>query len=235
LHEAASKADGVIHLAFIHDFTQYDAANAADRAAIATMGDALRGSERPFVIASGVATTASGRAAREDDGADPNFPRSEATDLTLALPGVRPSVVRLPPTVHGQGDKGFIAMLIATAREKRVSGYVGDGANVWPAVHVSDAARVFRLAVEDPAGGVFHAVDEEGVPTRAIAEAIGRHLDLPVVSIAPDDATEHFGWLGLIWSLDMPTSSASTRARLGWEPTGPKLIADIEAGHSFRN
>ena len=136
--------------------------------------------------------------------------------------------------MHGRGDEGFIAMLIQTAREKGVAGYVGDGSNRWPAVHRSDAARVFQLALEQGSGGaVYHAVGDEGVPTRAIAEAMGRHLDLPVESVAAEDAMTHFGWLGLIWSLDAPTSSALTQTRLGWQPTGPGLLDDLEAGHYF--
>jgi nucleoside-diphosphate-sugar epimerase len=235
LREGASKSDGVIHLAFVHDFDRFDAANQTDRDAIAAMGAAVRGTDSPFVIASGVATVAHGRPASENDPADPNFPRSKAAEMTLALrdQGVRPSVVRLPPTTHGRGDKGFIAMLTATARVKGVSGYIGDGSNVWPAVHRSDAARVFRLALEDPTGGVFHAVGEAGVPTRAIAEVIGRHVEVPVRSIAPEAAIDHFGWLGMIWALDAPTSNALTREQLGWEPSGPGLIEDLEAGHYF--
>lgn len=237
LAQAAGAADGVVHLAFIHDFTQYDAANAADRDAIVAMAGAMAGSSRPLVVASGVATTAKGRPATEADAASPDFPRSAASTLTLAWAdkGVCTSVVRLPPTVHGEGDKGFIAMLVATARAKGVSGYVGDGSNVWPAAHRSDGASVFRLALEQAApGSVWHAVTEEGVPTRTIAEAIGRGLGLPVASIDPSAAAEHFGWLGLIWGTDLPTSSELTRERLHWKPTGPDLVEDIEAGHYFR-
>ena len=236
LRPAATKADAVVHLAFIHDFSDYDAANETDRRAIEVMGAALEGSDRPLVIASGVATTADGRAATENDPAAPGFPRSLATTMTLALAdkGVRTSVVRLPPTVHGRGDHGFITMLAATAREKGVAGYIGDGSNVWPAVHRSDAATAFRLALEQaPAGSVWHAVAEEGVPTRQIADVIGRHLDVPTASIDPDDAVAHFGWLGAIWAINAPTSSAVTRDRLGWRPTGPGLLEDLEQGHYF--
>ena len=237
LREGASASDGVIHLAFIHDFSQYESANEADRRAIATMGEGLRGTQRPLVIASGVATTAVDRPATEDDPAAPAFPRSEASTMTLALAdaGVRPAVVRLPPTTHGDGDSGFIAMLIATAREKGVSAYVGDGSNVWPAVHRSDAARVFRLALEYPSpAAVYHAVGEEGVPTRTIAEVIGRHLGVPVESIPAEDALTYFGWIGGIWAMNAPTSNQLTRERLGWEPTGPTLLEDLEAGHYFK-
>jgi nucleoside-diphosphate-sugar epimerase len=234
LHEGAAKADGVIHLGFIHDFHDYEAANQTDRQAIATMGAALQGSDRPLVIASGVATTAQGREAREDDPPAPDFPRSAAATMTLALAGngVRSAVVRLPPTTHGRGDHGFIPTIITIARQKSVAGYIADGSNVWPAVHRSDAARVFRLALEQaPAGSVWHAVGEEGVPTRTIAEVIGRHLGVPVESIAPDHAGGHFGWMGVFWAMDVPAASALTRERLGWQPTGPGLIEDLEQGH----
>ena len=236
LREGAAKSDGVIHLAFIHDFTQYDAANQADRDAIAAMGAVLEGSGRPLVIASGVAAVAVGRSATEDDPPAPEFPRSLASVMTVELAerDVRSSVVRLPPTVHGSGDEGFIKMLVDIAREKGFATYVGDGSNRWPAVHRSDAAPVFHLALEHASpGSTYNAVGEEGVPTRAIAEAIGRHLHLPVESIEADGATAHFGWLGVIWSIDVPTSSALTQERLGWKPTGPTLLDDLDAGHYF--
>jgi nucleoside-diphosphate-sugar epimerase len=236
LREGAAKADGVIHLAFVHDFDRYEAANQVDRQAIESMGAALAGSDRPMVVASGVATTAEGRPATENDPPRPGFPRSPATTLTLALAerGVRSSVVRLAPTVHGRGDHGFVATLVRLARERGVAGYVGDGSNVWSAVHRSDAARVFCLVLEQaPAGSVWHAVADEGVPTRTIAEAIGRHLDVPVVSVPPGAAADHFGWLGRFWASDNPTSSALTRRRLGWHPTGPSLLDDLDEGHYF--
>jgi nucleoside-diphosphate-sugar epimerase len=234
LRDGAERSDGVIHLAFVHDFSDMEATSQLDRAAIDAMGRALAGSDRPLVIASGVATTAQGRPATEDDPANPAFPRSAAATLTIELAdkGVRSSVVRLPPTTHGDGDAGFIAMLVQTARERGLSGHVGDGANVWPAVHRNDAARVFRLALEQGrAGSVWHAIAEPGVPTRRIAEAIGRQLDVPVVAIDPASSIDHFGWLGLIWSLDLPATSAITRRELGWQPTGPTLLDDIDAGH----
>jgi nucleoside-diphosphate-sugar epimerase len=238
LREGAATSDGVIHLAFIHDFSQFEAANQADREAIATMGAALAGTERPFVIASGVATTAAGRASTEEDPPTPDFPRSRAADMALALrdAGVRPAIVRLPPTTHGDGDKGFIPTIIGVARERGVSGFVGDGSNVWPAVHRYDAARVFRLALgRGESGAVYHAVGEEGVSTRAIAEVIGRHLDVPVASIDQANSMEHFGWIGMIWAGDLPASNAITRERLGWEPTGPTLIEDLETGRYFES
>ena len=236
LQEGAAKSDGVIHLAFIHDFTQYDVATETDRRAIEAMGAALEGSDRPLVIASGVLTTAQGRPATEEDPPAPEFPRSPAAVMTLALAekGIRSSVVRLPPTTHGQGDHGFISTIIGIARDKGVSGYVGDGSNVWSAVHRSDAAHVYRLVVEHaPAGSVWHAVAEVGVPTRSIAEVIGRHLDIPVVAIAPDKAAEHFGWIGAFWGANAPASSAITRHRLRWRPSGPTLLEDLEARHYF--
>jgi nucleoside-diphosphate-sugar epimerase len=154
--------------------------------------------------------------------------------LALAEKGVRSSVVRLPPTTHGQGDHGFISTIVGIARDKGVSGYVGDGSNVWSTVHRSDAARLYRLVVEHgPAGSVWHAVAEEGVPTRSIAEVIGRHLDIPVVSIAPDKAAEHFGWIGALWGANAPASSAITQRRLRWGPSGPTLLEDLEVGHYF--
>jgi nucleoside-diphosphate-sugar epimerase len=236
LREGAAKSDGVIHLAFVHDFHRYEAANQTDRLAIETMGAVLQGSDRPLVIASGVATTARGRPATENDLPAPDFPRSPAATMTVGLAekGVRSSVVRLPPTTHGQGDKGFIPTIIGIARDKGFSGYIGEGSNVWAAGHRSDAARLFRLALEQaPAGSVWHAVGDEGVPTRAIAEVIGRHLAIPAVSIAPEHAGEHFGWMGLFWGMDAPASSELTQQRLGWRPTGPTLMEDLEQGHYF--
>jgi nucleoside-diphosphate-sugar epimerase len=237
LNEGAAKSDGVIHLAFIHDFNQYEASNQADRQAIEVMGSALEGSDRPLVIASGVATTAQGRPATENDPPAPDFPRSQAATMTISLAdkGVRSSVVRLPPTTHGRGDNGFIPTIIGIARDKGVSGYIGEGTNRWPAVHRSDAARVFRLALEQaPAGSVWHAVGEEGVPTRTIAELIGQHLDIPAVSIDPGEAADHFGWMGVFWGVDVPASSELSQQQLGWRPTGPTLIEDLEEGHYFR-
>ena len=236
LGEGAAGSDGVIHLAFIHDFTQYEEANHADRRAIEAMGAALEASDRPLVVASGLLTTADGSAATEEDAAPPDFPRTAASTMTMQLAerGVRSSVVRLPPTVHGRGDRGFLRMIADMARQKEVSGYIGDGSNVWPAVHRLDAAEAFVLALEQaPAGSVWHAVADEGVPTRTIAEAIGTQLDIPVEPVAPDDAAAHFGWMGLVWGAHLPASSVLTRARLGWRPTGPSLLEDLEAGHYF--
>ena len=240
LHRAAAASDGVIHLAFKHDLAfsgNFQSAADADLRAIETLGDALSGSERPLVIASGVLGIAPGRVATEQDrsGAEAG-PRAVSALATLALAsrGVRSSVLRLAPTVHGEGDQGFVASLIGVARAKGVSGYVGDGSNRWPAVHVLDAAKLFRLALEKaPAGAVLHGVAEEGIPVRTLAEVIGRHLGLPVVSISPADAGEHFGWLAGMVEADSPASSAQTRELLGWQPKRPRLLDDLEQGHYF--
>ena len=243
LREAASAADGVIHLAFKHEEAfsgGFAAAAEADRRAIETFGAALANSGRPLIIASGLAGHRPSVLATENDAPDPGSAagqrvRSEQTALSLAASGVRSSSLRLPPTVHGQGDHGFLATLVAIARDKGVSGYLGYGDNHWPAVHRLDAARLFRLALETaPARSVLHAVAEEGVPLRTIAEAIGQHLDLPVTSIAPENAGEHFGWLAAFLAIDVRASSQVTRQLLGWQPTHPDLIPDLDQGHYFR-
>ncbi|MFD6988907.1 SDR family oxidoreductase [Streptomyces sp. NPDC059943] len=249
LRDAAAESDGVIHLAFKHDIAfsgGFEDAADADRRAIDTFGDALAGSDRPFLIASGTLGLAPGRLATEEDGQASGpagahmsggpakrLANAQAT-VALADRGVRSSVARLTPTVHGDGDNGFMATLVAIARDKGVSGYIGDGANRWPAVHRSDAARLFRLALEGaPAGSTLHAVAEEGVPIRAVAEVIGRHLGVPSASVSPDDAAGHFTWMAGFLGLDSPTSGAYTRELLGWRPTGPGLIDDLDKGHYF--
>jgi nucleoside-diphosphate-sugar epimerase len=250
LRAAAAASDGVIHLAFKHDIAFSggfkDAAD-ADRGAVETLGEALAGSDRPFLIASGTLGLSLGRPATEQDGHDAGAtaamaegPRTRwATSelvLSLASRGVRSSIVRLPPTNHGDGDNGFMATLVGIARQKGVSGYIGDGANRWPAVHRLDSAHLFRLGLEQaPAGSTLHAVAEEGVPIRDIAEVIGRHLNLPVVSISPEDAAGHFTWLAGFLGLDSPASSALTRQLLGWQPAQPGLIDDLDKGHYFDN
>jgi nucleoside-diphosphate-sugar epimerase len=249
LRDEAVVSDGVIHLAFKHDlaFTgDFQGAADADRRAVEVFGDALAGSNRSLVIASGTLLAAPGRLATERDGHDrtaasafPEGPRTrwETAELTLALAerGVRSSVLRLPPTVHGPGDHGFMATLVGIARDKGVSGYVGDGTNRWPAVHRLDAARAAHLALETaPAGSTLHAVADEGVPIREIAELIGRHLDIPVESIPKDEAGNHFAWLADFLGVDAPASSALTRDLLGWQPTQPGLIEDLEQGHYFQ-
>ncbi len=242
LRSGAASSDGVIHLAYIHDFSDYEGTARTDQRAVQTIGAALEGSGKPFVITSGTMMLTfflpPGRLGTEKDVADAGSvaPRvaSENAALALAERGVRSSVVRLSPSVHGEGRSGFVEVLISIAREKGVSGYVGDGSNRWPAVHQLDAAHLFCLALEKaPAGSVLHGVQDEGVPTRAIAEVIGQHLGLPVVSISPEDAGKHFGWLGPASSTDNPTSSALTRERLRWRPVHPALIQDLEEGHYF--
>jgi len=248
LANAAADADGVIHLAFQHELAfggNFAAAGAADRRAVEAMGSALADSERPFVLASGMIGLKAGRVATEDDGlvaspevrANPAGRRAATALLTLSLRGigVRPSVVRFAPTVHGDGDNGFVATLVGIARQRGVVGYVGDGTNRWPAVHRSDAARLVRLAVEAaPAGSVLHAVGDEGVFFREIAEAMGRHLDIPTKSVAPEDAPEHFGFMARFVALDSPVTATITRELLGWEPTGPSLLEDLEQDHYYR-
>ena len=235
LRAGAAASDGVIHLAFIHDFSDYARAGQTDRRAIETLGEALVGSDRPFVVTAGTAGLALGRIVTEDDVSDPRLPRaSEQAALSFAQRGVRVSVVRLPPSVHGEGDHGFVSRLISIARAKNSSAYPGDGSNRWPAVHRRDAAQLFRLALENAsAGSVLHAIADEGVPVRDIAGAIGRHLKLPVTPIAPEQAAGHFGWLGTFFSLDVPASSALTRRKLRWQPTRPGLLEDLDQGHYF--
>lgn len=249
LRRAAAASDGVIHLAFKHDIAfsgGFQAAADADRRAVETLGEALAGSDRPFIIASGTLGLVPGRVATEQDGhgtgaatahlgGGPQTRRGTAEmTLSLASGGVRSSVLRLPPTVHGEGDNGFMATLVGIARDKGVSGYVGDGANRWPAVHRFDAAHLFRLALENaPAGSTLHAVADEGVPIRAVAEVIGRHLDLPVAAIAPEDVAGHFAWMAGFIAFDSPASSALTRQLLGWQPTHPGLLDDLDKGHYF--
>jgi nucleoside-diphosphate-sugar epimerase len=248
LAKAAADSDGVIHLAFQHEVAfggNFAAAAATDRRAVEAMGAALAESDRPFVLASGILGLAVGRMATEEDGlvagpevrANPAGFRAATALLTLSLRGVgvRSSVLRFPPTVHGDGDHGFMATLVGIARERGVAGYVGDGTNRWPAVHRSDAAVLARLAVEAaPAGSVLHAVADEGVAFRSIAEIMGRHLGLPTVSVAPADAGEHFGHLGHFVALDSPASSAITEELLSWEPSGPSLLEDLEQDHYYR-
>jgi nucleoside-diphosphate-sugar epimerase len=238
LRAGAAASDGVVHLAYHHDFSQMAEAARMDLAAIEAIGGVLEGTDGPLVIASGVAGLAPGRVATERDGADPAaHPRiaNAAATLALADRGVRPAVVRFAPTVHGAGDHGFVARLVDIAQEKGVSAYIGDGSNRWPAVHQRDAGALVHLAVEEaPAGSVLHAVAEEGVPARAIAEAIGHGLDLPVVSVPAEQAGEHFGWLGGFFALDCPASNELTRTQLGWEPSRPGLLEDLGEGHYFR-
>ena len=247
LKEAARNADGVIHLAFKHDLAlaggDFMGALKADLSAVEAIGDALAGSGKPFVNTTGtmlLAHSVQGRAGTEEDaGAEGGNPRVASENLSLALAqrGVRTSIMRLSPTVHSSLDHhGFIPMLVAAARKNGFSSYVGEGAARWPAVHTLDAARLYRLALESaPAGSRIHAAAEEGVPFRAIAEAIARGLNLPAKSIPADQAAPIFGgFLGMITQLDNPTSSARTRELLRWKPAHPELLADIAEGHYFR-
>lgn len=236
IRAGAEAAEAVVHLANKHDWSNPAVSNAAERAAVQTIGDALAGSGRPFLLAAGIAALAQGRPATEDDPSPfhgPDSPRGGSENLALEFVdrGVHTVSLRFSPTVHGTGDHGFISIIAAIAREKGVSGYPGDGTNRWAAVHVADAARLTTLALaKAPAGSRLHGVSEEGVPTREIAEAIGRAFDLPVAAVAPEDVQDHFGWIGGFFALDLQAASTVTRELLGWTPTGPALIEDIDGG-----
>ncbi|HEY3937882.1 MAG TPA: SDR family oxidoreductase [Bryobacteraceae bacterium] len=239
LRSGAATSDGVIHTAFNHDFSKYVANCEADRHAIEAIGSVLTGSDRPLIITSGtgMANAAPGQLAIEENPAASSaaVPRaaSEEAAASVAARGVNVSVVRLPQ-VHDTVKQGLVAYAIHLAREKGVSAYVGDGLNRWPAAHVLDTARLYRLALEKrEAGAKYHAVAEEGVPLRDIAEVIGRGLKAPVIAMSPEEAAAHFGWLGAFAGRDVPASSAQTQERLGWCPTGPGLIADLEQMRYF--
>jgi nucleoside-diphosphate-sugar epimerase len=233
LSTGAAKSDGVIHTAFNHDFSKFAANCEEDRVAIETLGAVLAGSDRPLIVTGGTGAIAPGRVATEDD-PHPNpspFPRvSEVTSESFVGRGVRAMVMRLPQ-VHDTFKQGLVTYMITVARQKGVSAYVGEGATRWPAVHINDVASLYRLALEKgTAGARYHAVAEEGVTTRAMAEAVGRGLKIPVVSISAEEAPAHFGFLGFFASLDCPASSALTQHRLGWSPTKqPTLIEDLDA------
>jgi nucleoside-diphosphate-sugar epimerase len=241
LRSGAAACDGVIHTAFnnISETTDFADSCQADRSAIKTLGEALAGSDRPFVITSGTGLLTPGRPGTEEDPPDPGpfaalRGASEEVALSFAGQGVRVSVVRLPPSVHGEGDHGFVPALIGIARAKGISAYVGDGSNRWAAVHRLDAARLFRLALETASAGArLHGVAEQGVPMRDIAGVIGRHLNLPETAISREEADGHFGFLAPFVSNDLPASSALTRKLLGWEPVQPGLIPDLGKGHYF--
>jgi nucleoside-diphosphate-sugar epimerase len=249
LRSAAAASDGVIHLAFNHDMAfsgDFQGAADADRRAVEAFADALARSGRPLVIASGTLGLSVGSVATERDGHGTQTPldahgggprtRWETSELTLALASraIRSCVVRLPPTNHGDGDTGFIKTLVNIARETGVAGYLGDGANRWPAVHRLDSAHLFCLAIENaPAGSTLHAVADEGVPLRDIAAVVGRHLEVPVESIPAEKAAEHFTWMAGFVGIDSPASSALTRQEMGWQPTRPGLIEDLDEGHYF--
>jgi nucleoside-diphosphate-sugar epimerase len=238
LRAGAAASDGVVHLGYNHDFSRIADAATTDLAAINALGAALRGRGGPLLIASGTLGLAPGRVGTEHDvpdaGAHPRIAGAQAA-LSFVERGVRSIVVRFAPTVHGPGDHGFVAVLVGIARAKGVSAYIGDGRNRWPAVHRLDAADLVRRAVDGaPAGSVLHATAEDGVPARTIAEAIGRGLDLPVVSVPAEEAAEHFGWMGRFFGADAPASSGWTRERLGWNPVQPSLVDDLDAGYYFK-
>lgn len=236
IRTGAADADAVIHLANKHDFANPAVSNAAERAAVQTIGDALVGTGRPFLLASGTAGLAQGKPGTEEDASrahGPDSPRGGSENLALEFVerGVHSVGLRFAPTVHGTGDHGFIAVIAGIARTKGVSGYPGDGTNRWAAVHRSDAARLVALGLQKaPAGARLHAVAEPGVSTREIAEAIGRAFALPVTSISPDDVAGHFGWIGAYFAMDFAATSNATRELLGWTPNGPTLIEDIDDG-----
>jgi len=236
LRSGAAAADGVIHTAFIHDFTNYTPAAGKDGHAIETLGSALAGSDRPLVVTSGtLLLQRQGPLATEEDVPNPSFPR-KSEEATLSTPQVvRVSILRLPPSVHGDGDHGFIPALIRIAREKGVSAYVGDGRNHWPAVHRLDAALLYRLALEKGTPQArYHGIADEGVPFREIAEVIGRRLNIPVVSKSPEEAADHFAWMAHFVGIDCPASSQRTRELLGWQPKQPGLVPDLKHGTYFQ-
>ncbi|NEA61131.1 SDR family oxidoreductase [Streptomyces sp. SID12488] len=238
LRAGAAASEGVVHTAYVHDFRDFAEAARTDLRAVETLGEALVDSGRPLLICSGTAFSP-GAMATEDNPGDPERPHmfrlaSEAAVMRFAERGVRASVVRLPPSVHGEGDGGFVPRLVDIARAKGVSAYPGDGTNRWAAAHRLDVARLFRLALESaPAGTRLHGIAEEGVPVREIAEAIGRGLGVPVTSVPHAETNDHFGWLGNFFALDLPASSAVTRERLGWRPVEGELLTDLAAGHYF--
>ena len=234
LRQGAAAADGVIHTAFNHNFATYLANCAADRPIIEALGSALMGSDRPLIVTAGTGFLQENQRA-PDFTAHPRL-TTEAAAADMAAQGVCVSVVRLPPSVHGQGDHGFVPMIIKAAREKGVSAYIGDGLNRWPAVHRLDAAVLFRLALEKGAREAwYHGVGDEGVPFRNIAEVIGRQLNIPVLAKTPQEAPEHFGFLAGFAGIDVPNSSAKTQAALGWKPVQKGLLADLEPRYYFED
>jgi len=238
LRAGAASCDGVIHTAFIHDFSKFAENCEKDRCAIEALSGALLGSDRLLIVTSGTALLESGRVATEDSlpaeaAPNPRIASELAADAATAA-GVRVAIVRLPPSVHGEGDHAFVPLLIQRARESGVSAYVGDGANRWPAVHRLDAAHLYRLAFEKGTGGVrYHAVAEEGIPFRSIAKGIARGVDVPAVSKSPEEAAEHFGWFAHFAAIDVPARSEQTRAALGWTPSQSTLLDDFDRGGYF--
>jgi len=234
LRTGASASDGVIHTAFIHDFSQYAKAAETDKAAIEAMGEVLKGTGKPLVVTGGILGLPKTNGVITEADAAPGTPRaSEATAMALADAGVNASVIRLPPSVHDKGDKGFVPFIISMARKKGVAAYVGDGNNRWPAVHRLDAAHLFRLALEKAAkGSRYNAIGDEGIPVRELAEVIGKHLNLPVISVSTDKAADYFEWMGRFIAFDSPATGYKTRELLGWQPTHIGLIEDMQA-HYF--
>jgi len=240
LRSGAKESDGVIHAGFIHDFSRFKEVCEVDRQAIEAIGGALAGSDRPFIVTSGTALVSPGRLATEDiiPPFNPAFPRaSEAAADAVAALGVRVSVIRLSPSVHGEGDHhGFVPMLINIARQKGVSAYIGEGKNRWNAVHRLDAAHLYRLALENAKTGArFHGAAEEEITFKSIAESIGRHLNIPVVTKSPEEAADHFGWFAGFAAIDCPASSKKTREQLNWRPVQSTLLADMESGIYFKS
>lgn len=240
LRRGAESADGVLHTGFIHDFSRFKAVCEIDRTAIEALGEVLAGSDRPLTITSGIAIVSPGRVATEEmrvavgPNTHPRVASEEAADALVAK-GVHISVVRLAPSVHGDGDHGFVPMLIDIARKKGVSAYIGEGLNRWTAVHKLDAARLFRLTLDNKTPGArFHGTAEEGVVFKEIAAVIGRQLNLPVVSLSKEEAAEHFGWFSHFAAVDCPASSKQTQERLGWSPVNLALLADMEQGRYFK-
>jgi len=235
LRSGAAAADGVIHLAFNHDFTAYETAGATDQQAIEALGEALAGSDRPLLVTAGLAGFALGRPSTEADTPATLARMSEPAALALAARGVRASVVRLAASVHDCGDRGFVPTLIHIARQTGQAAYLGEGLNRWPAVHRLDAARLYRLALEHGAAGArYHGAADEGIAMRDIAAIIGRHLNLPVVSKTPEEAPAHFGWMARFVGMDAPASSAFTQQQLNWHSSHPGLLADLEHGDYFK-
>ena len=239
LRSGAADSDGVIHTAFIHDFSDISAAGKKDKLAVEVIGKALEGSDRPFVVTSGIAVLTPGAIRKEEDTPDLRSAgvhriASEEATIALASRGVRSMVVRLPPSVHGTGDHGFVPALIGIARAKGVSAYIGDGLNRWPAVHRFDAANLYRLMLEKGIAGLnYHGVAEEGISTKEIAESIAQSLNIPLVYKSREEAPEHFGWLAHFFGTDCPASSVHTKETLGWKPTHPGLLEDLQNGNYF--
>ena len=230
LKQGAAQAEGIIHTAFIHDFTQYAKAADADKAAIEAMGETLKGTQKPMVVTGGILGLPKTNGFVTEADAAPGFPRaSEVTAMALAESGINVSIVRLPPSVHDKGDKGFVPMIINIAKEKRTSAYVGDGSNHWPAVHRLDAAHLFRLALEKAAKGMrYNAIGDEGISILSIARVIGEKLNLPVKSITEEEAAAHFDWMSRFIAFDNPAVSHQTQAQLGWKPVHIGLIKDMQ-------